>query len=530
MGKTYVQLVNDYMKEDIYRFNSDRLQQMRNELLVSVFKFHFDNCEPYRKYCEAKGVDPSQIASIDDVYKIPLLDGRSTLRKRQFFSVPNNEIISNFSSTGSSGKPIIWIGVDQISLDWMIKATHQYISEFMPIKPGISLLMVPGLPQLKFPYLVNKVLSMMNQKIYFGLKARFRRKSPKPEITPDLNAIREFAESDANGKNLIGFPFAFLSIRDMMKQQNISYNPGAEGCLITGGGWKPRDPSNIYGKLPRVELEQELSKIFSIPKENIRDVYGATELVLACPECVHNVNGKTEKVLHIPPWSYAYTVDPDTFEQLSRGKPGVGVFIDFLSRSYPSFILTDDIIAIKGEDCPCGRAGQTFAYVERVSELEERGCAFKIQDQLFSEEYLHVAAKTTYMEQDGLIDYLVKNQLRVSGGALKNYEDVFKKIMRNMIGAISFQVEDEKAIPTLTVSKLLCYSQGRPTFKTLDEIGQEAPEISREDLTSILEKLVEHKYVGTTTEEGKEKYYLTKMGDSFGDAFFHMLIWALKYL
>ncbi|MFX1296890.1 MAG: hypothetical protein ACFFD2_18790, partial [Promethearchaeota archaeon] len=347
MPKNHVQVVNDYLKEDVFSFDSTQIRRMQNELLVASFKFHHANCLPYQKYCRGKSVDPSQITSMEDVYKIPLLDSRNALRKRQFFSVPKNQIILNFSSTGSSGKPLVWIGVDQVTLDWIVKGTLLFLKEYLPLQPGAALLLLPKLPQLKFASIIQKVFDIMKIKIFYGLKAHFRRKSPIPEILPDFDTIKKFAQFDSGSKNLVGFPFALLNVRDWMKEQGFSFTLGANDYIITGGGWKPRDPSNKYRKLPREELEQEMTKIFNLPRENIRDFYGATEIMFGFPECVHSINGKMEKTLHVTPWSYIYAVDPETFEIVPPGKPGIAVVVDFIARAYPGFILTDDVIIVE---------------------------------------------------------------------------------------------------------------------------------------------------------------------------------------
>lgn len=526
MPKTHVQTVNEYLKEGVLSYNSEQIRKMQDELFVSTFKYHFANCVPYRKYCQGKGVEPSMISSLDDLKILPLLDSHETLRKRQFFSVPKNQIIQTFSSTGSSGKPLIWIGIDQITLDWMIKANVMYMWQFLPLHPGKTLLLLPEVPQLKFVVLVKQIMAQLKNKVYFGLKLKFRPKQERPDIQPDFDTMREFAKSDGLTKNIVGFPYALLNLRDWMKEHDFHFVLGSKGYVITGGGWKPRDPMNKHGILTREELEHKISDILEVPRENILDFYGSTELVLGNPECVHHINGKMKKTMHVSPWCYIYAVNPENLEPVPPGKPGIGVVIDFLAHSYPGFILTDDIIIVRNEQCPCGKVGQTIEYIERISDLEERGCAFKIQDQLFSEEYL---SAPTPMKGNGLVDYLVKNRLQLVGDDIKGHEDIFKQALVNIEKTLAFQAEDGALTDMVLLGKILCYKKGKPTYMTLDEIAKTIPEMHRKEIRGMLTKFAKRKFVGTKVIDGIEKYYLTKKADEFGEAFFPLLIWALKY-
>ncbi|MHA1143985.1 MAG: LuxE/PaaK family acyltransferase [Candidatus Helarchaeota archaeon] len=529
MPKSHVQLVNEYLNQDVYHFTPEKIRKMQDELITATFKFHYANCMDYRKYCQGKGIDPSQVTSIEDVYKIPLLDSRETLRKRQFFSVPKEQIKYNFSSTGSSGKPLIWIGMDQITLDWLIKANIAYLFNFLPLENGKTLLMLPDVPQLKFATVIKNIFPFLKQKLYFGLKLKFKPKAKQPDILPDFEIMREFAKDDGLAKSIVGFPYALLLLRDWMKEHDFHFTLGKNGYVITGGGWKPRDPQNKYGKRTRDELEEEISRLLDVPRENIRDFFGATESIMGIPECVHYEDGKMVKTLHVSPFCYVYAVSIEDLKPLPPGKPGIGVIIDFLARSYPGFILTDDIIVVKQNPCPCGIAGQTIEYVERVSELEERGCAFKIQDQLFSDEYLKIPSEPPGFQRDGLISYIIKNRIELGGDDIKSHEEIFKMAMKTIADTVSFQLEDGQMTRMVILGKILCYKKGKPTYMTLEEIAEALPEMKRDEIESMLQKFKKRKFVRAKTIDGFKKYYLTKKADEFGEAFFPLLIWALKY-
>jgi phenylacetate-coenzyme A ligase PaaK-like adenylate-forming protein len=106
MPPNYVQLITEAFKDNSMLYLPlDELRARQDVLLESFFDYHYTNCDKYRKFCEGRNVTPDMIKGLDAISKIPLLDSFKTLRKTQFRSVKRKNIIAQFSSTGSSGRP-----------------------------------------------------------------------------------------------------------------------------------------------------------------------------------------------------------------------------------------------------------------------------------------------------------------------------------------------------------------------------------------------------------------------------------------
>ena len=62
-----------YSPEDLYRVPVDKAKNLSFKAIKFQFNSHFENNEIYRNFCKEKKVSPSDLKTIDDFDKIPLL-------------------------------------------------------------------------------------------------------------------------------------------------------------------------------------------------------------------------------------------------------------------------------------------------------------------------------------------------------------------------------------------------------------------------------------------------------------------------
>jgi len=528
MTLNYIPLIENSLRDQsLFYTSQEELYTWQDHLLKKFFQYHYEKCEDYRKFCQGRNVGP-MINGLSDISKIPLLDSYKTLRGRQFLSVPKEEIVAQFCSTGSSGKPLLWISLDQITLDWMIKASVLFNKTMIEIKPGATLLILPYFPQLKFAVVSKAILSHVHQNSYFGLKAIFG-KDPLPKIELDTKAIEDFMNDPSPIKNLIGFPFTITQLKDYLEMNDRELSLGEDGIIVTGGGWKPRQKESKYANFSRQELELEISHSFNLPIKNIRDAYGCTEILLGFIECEHHR-------YHVPPWCYQTAVDPDDLEILKDGMKGLGACYDFACHSWPAFILTEDFIKVYTDPCPCGISGQTIEYIGRIQDEDSRGCSFKFEDKLFSEAYLEGAPTIPPSKSmDGLLQYMLQSKESISGEFIKGNADFLKKAMDTIIETISVKTveipfaEEVETLQFVALGKLMCYKKGKPTLLTEEELIQQMSDLKPEITRGILSLFEEREFIKRVEKEGQVFYRFTKKADEFGEAFYPLLIWALKY-
>ena len=65
---------------------------------------------------------------------------------------------------------------------------------------------------------------------------------------------------------------------------------------------------------------------------------------------------------------------------MPSGAKGVLSFLDPTPRSYPGYLLSEDIgIVYEDFACGCGRTTDAVEIVRRVNRVESRGCALRIE-------------------------------------------------------------------------------------------------------------------------------------------------------
>ena len=95
-----------------------KLRELQNERLRHQIQRLYHTVPYYKKSMEEKGLTPSDIQTVDDLYKLPFTK-KSALRDEYpfgLFAVPQQDIVRLHCSSGTTGKPIV-VGYTRNDLD-----------------------------------------------------------------------------------------------------------------------------------------------------------------------------------------------------------------------------------------------------------------------------------------------------------------------------------------------------------------------------------------------------------------------------
>ncbi|MCL2142132.1 MAG: phenylacetate--CoA ligase, partial [Methanimicrococcus sp.] len=98
-----------YWNHEIETMDPQKLRALQSERLVNLVRYVYDRSPFYRKRFDDHGVKPSDISSIDDIFKLPFTykkDLRDTY-PTGMFCVKNEELVRFHASSGTTGKPIV---------------------------------------------------------------------------------------------------------------------------------------------------------------------------------------------------------------------------------------------------------------------------------------------------------------------------------------------------------------------------------------------------------------------------------------
>ena len=217
-------------------------------------------------------------------------------------------------------------------------------------------------------------MTMGNRK---GLKSKIVRYFSYRQAKKMVDNIIAWLEKRDKAKDtitLVGAPYILYSVMEKLKRDGKSFDFGDRGGVANGGGWKG------IKNMTHEEYRNEINKVLGIPGKFVLDVYSMVEgngWMIHCPEGHY---------LHAPYAHYKPLVVDAEFKPVAYGEWGRFGFLDGISTSHPSFVVTGDEVKLL-EHCPvCDRPGPVLEpVVKRVKGEDIRGCAEEVRRMLSSD-------------------------------------------------------------------------------------------------------------------------------------------------
>ena len=313
-----------YYQPEIETMPTEQLKAMQSEKLVKQVKHVFENCPPYRKKMEEKGVTPDDIKGIEDLYKLPFVT-KSDLRDTYpygMLSVPMSECVRIHSTSGTTGKRVIAY-YTQKDVDLWEDCCARAITAAGGTKEDIV--------QVGYGY-----------GLFTGGAGMHGGSHKVGSLTLPM--------SSGNTERQIQF---MMDLKATILCCTPSY-AAYIGEALKEMGYKPEDNSlkaGIFGAEPWTEeMRRDIEKSLGI---KAYDIYGLTEtsgpgVAFECEE---------QKGMHINEDHFlAEIIDPDTGEVLPEGSKGELVFTSLDKEAFPLLrYRTRDICVLNRTPCSCGR-------------------------------------------------------------------------------------------------------------------------------------------------------------------------------
>ena len=290
--------------EPIETASRDEISALQLERLNWSLRHTYDNVEPYRRKCEAKGVHPDDLKCLDDLAKFPFMTKLDLRDNYPFglFAVPRNKLARLHASSGTTGKSVV-VGYTKNDIDnWAsvvarsIRAAGGRAGDMIHVAYGYGMFTgglgahygAERLGCIAVPMSGGQTEKQVQQIMDF-----------KPEIimvTPSYSLV-------------IAEEFERLGITP----DDISLKVGIFGAEPWGEGM-------------RAEIEKKLGL-------DAIDIYGLTEVMgpgVAC-ECIETKDGPVIWEDHF----YPEIIDPETGEVLPDGSEGELVFTSLTKEAFP---------------------------------------------------------------------------------------------------------------------------------------------------------------------------------------------------
>jgi len=302
----------------------NELEQLQLERLESTLNRVYLNVPFYRKKFDAIGFNPDDLASLDDLRKLPFT-AKSDLRENYpygLFAVPLREVVRVHASSGTTGMSTV-VGYTRND----IKTWSNLVGRVLTAG-GVT---ADDVIQISFNYGLFTGA--------FGLHYGAERVGASVIPMSSGNTKRQIKiMQDFKTTALVSTPSYAMLIADTIREMDIDPN-----SLSLKWGLFGAEP---WSDAMRKELEQKLMI-------KATDNYGLSEVMGpgVAGECLQQ-NG-----LHINEDHFLVEViDPDTFQPVKLGEVGELVVTTLTKEAFPMIrYRTRDLTRLMPKPCPCGR-------------------------------------------------------------------------------------------------------------------------------------------------------------------------------
>ena len=391
---------------------SEEAQAAYMDALVEELRFHYDNNDMYRRFCDRKGFNPhDEIKSIEDIPAVAV----SVFKELGFGlnSVPKEDLTLTLQSSATSGVPSTVV-IDKLTSKRQAKAMVKVVSAFIgnERKPFLVMDIDPRSASRK---LLGARFAAVTGYLKFASKTGYFLKADENNVSYfDIEGIKEYLKEIPDDQPVVVFGFTYILYQNVLKavkDSDIKIQLPKGSKIIHIGGWKKLESEKISKEL----FNQQLADAFGIEPTDVIDIYGFTEQMgLNYPDCECGCK-------HASSYVRVIARDVVTREPLPAGKEGMLEFVTPIPHSYPgNAVLTDDLGVLVDGECPYHRPGQRFKIVGRLKKAEVRGCG----DILSSKLTFSNVAKANMVNDTNLDVQYFRGELNGESG-----EDCLKEII-----------------------------------------------------------------------------------------------------
>jgi phenylacetate-CoA ligase len=313
-----------YWQQEDECMDRNELEQLQLERLESTLNRVYRNVPFYRKKFDAIGFNPDDLASLDDLRKLPFTT-KSDLRENYpygLFAVPLREVVRVHASSGTTGMSTV-VGYTRND----IKTWSNLVGRVLTAG-GVT---ADDVIQISFNYGLFTGA--------FGLHYGAERVGASVIPMSSGNTKRQIKiMQDFKTTALVSTPSYAMLLADTIREMNIDPN-----SLSLKWGLFGAEP---WSDAMRRELEQKLMI-------KATDNYGLSEVMGpgVAGECLEQ-NG-----LHISEDHFLVEViDPETLQSVKLGEVGELVITTLTKEAFPMIrYRTRDLTRLLAEPCPCGR-------------------------------------------------------------------------------------------------------------------------------------------------------------------------------
>lgn len=327
---------------------------------------HADNCPDYAKLLSNRGFSPGEVASIDDLYKIPPIP-TVFLKKHALYSAPQKRLMFRSTTSGTSGT------VSEMALDWpsasrglgMILGT--FFTNRLPSLHPTNYIVLGYQPAGR-----NQIGAVKTAHAFTyaapAVHREYALKDTGKDYVLNMDGVKAaLVRYEKNGLpvRFIGFPAYFMFLLKELLDSGSKLRLHPKSQIFLAGGWK----QFFTEQVDKPTLYAMSEEVLGLGGNHIREFFGAVEHPVAYFDCPNHH-------FHVP--IYARVIVRDcNLRPVGYGVPGLLNLLTPMMTSMPFVsVMTDDLAVMHpGEECGCGIRSPYFEILGRVGLADLKTCA-----------------------------------------------------------------------------------------------------------------------------------------------------------
>lgn len=329
------------LDEEILEFINQGLnnndEESFNELALREFELQYNTVEPYRGYCNSKGVTPQKADSWQHIPAVPSV----AFKKFVLTSFPVEKAEHAYFTSGTtdpSRKGKIYRDKGAVAL---IKAANGLLTKeyvFPDVERMKILLMCPS---PKMAPGIGMAIGLDQVRIQFGTpESAYLITHSGLDVELLLKSLIE-AERTGNPLAIIGSTPGFIYFFNACEKEGLSFKLPTGSRICDGGGYMGQ-----FGECSREEYFEKCQRILGVIEPYCINVLGMGEISTNFFDNTLKdyLDGKTgERYKVIPPWTRTKVVDVDSFQELPFGEIGLLKHYDLANRAMVLAVQTDNL-------------------------------------------------------------------------------------------------------------------------------------------------------------------------------------------
>ena len=328
-----------------------------DNLAAALFELQYQCNEPYRRFCQRRGVTLRRVSGWRQVPPVPI----SAFKDVTLSCAPPDECERVFMTSGTSRGEVRGRNHHPTIAVWDRSMRRHFEQRFMQGSGEMPMLLLfPGEDQLpnsslaRYLSLAARCHGTPDSRSYIG---------PQGLDVAGLRAALDRAVARAQPVALMGASFSVVHLLDALHAQGVRYALPAGSRILDTGGYKGQ-----ARELPLDAFYDGLTETLGVPRSRCINMYGMTEL---SSQFYDAGNQTVPSLKHAPHWVRTRVLDPLSGQELPRGERGILAHCDLANFNSAIAILTEDV-GVAVDD--------GFLLLGRAEGAEAKGCSLAVQE------------------------------------------------------------------------------------------------------------------------------------------------------